>query len=64
METFPRNWPFVRGIHRSRTKASDVELWCFFIYVWINGWLNNREAGDLRRYRAHYDITVMAIDIS
>ena len=32
---FPRNWPFVRGIHRSRwiphTKASDAELWCF---VW------------------------------
>ena len=29
----PRNWPFVRGIHRSRwiphTKASDAELWCF-----------------------------------
>ena len=30
---FPRNWPFVRGIHRLRwiphTKASDAELWCF-----------------------------------
>ena len=30
---FPRNWPFVRGIHRSRwiphTKASDAEIWCF-----------------------------------
>ena len=30
---FPRYWPFVRGIHRSRwiphTKASDAELWCF-----------------------------------
>ena len=25
----------------------------------INGWVNNREAGDLRRYRAHYDVTVM-----
>ena len=21
----------------------------------MNGWVNNREAGDLRRYRAHYD---------
>ena len=30
------------------------------ICVWINGWVNNREAGDLRGYRAHYDITVMA----
>ena len=30
---FPRYWPFVRGIHRSRwiphTKASDAELWWF-----------------------------------
>ena len=24
----------------------------------INGWVNNREAGDLRRNRAHYDDTV------
>ena len=24
----------------------------------INGWVNNREAGDLRRYRAHYDVIV------
>ena len=30
------------------------------ICVWINGWVNNREAGDLRRYRAHYGVTVMA----
>ena len=27
--------------------------------VWINGWVNNREAGDLRRHRAHYDVIVM-----
>ena len=25
----------------------------------INGWVSNREAGDLRRHRAHYDGTVM-----
>ena len=29
------------------------------ICTWINGWVNNGEAGDLRRYRAHYDVTVM-----
>ena len=29
------------------------------ICIWINGWVNNREAGDWRRYRAHYDVTVM-----
>ena len=25
----------------------------------INGWVNNSEAGDLRRYRAHHDVIVM-----
>ena len=29
------------------------------ICAWINGWVNNREAGGLRRHRAHYDVTVM-----
>ena len=29
------------------------------IFVWRNGWVNNREAGDLRRHRAHYGVTVM-----
>ena len=31
------------------------------ICAWINGWVNNGEAGDLRRHRAHYDITVRMI---
>ena len=26
------------------------------ICVWINGWVNNREAGDLRRHRGHYAV--------
>ena len=61
---FPRYWPFVRGIHRSPVnslhKGQDAELWCFsFICAWINGWVNNRKAGDLRRYRAHYDVIVI-----
>ena len=43
-----------------RTKASDAELLMFsLICVWINNWVNNREAGDLRRYRGHYDVIVM-----
>ena len=29
------------------------------ICAWINGWVNTREAGDLRRHRTHYDISVM-----
>ena len=31
------------------------------ICTWINGWGNNREAGDLRRHRAHYDVFVMRL---
>ena len=30
-----------------------------FSLTWINGWVNNREAGDLGRHRAHYDVIVM-----
>ena len=59
---FPRYWPFVRGIYRSRwiphTKASGAEMFSL-ICVWINGWVNSREAGDLRRHRGHYDVIVM-----
>ena len=29
------------------------------ICVWINGWENNHEAGDLRCHCAHYDVIVM-----
>ena len=31
----------------------------FVICAWTNGWVNNREAGDLRHHRAHYDVSVM-----
>ena len=31
---------------------------------YINGWVNNGEAGDLRRHRAHYDVIVMWVDTS
>ena len=27
----------------------------------INGWVNNGEAGELRRYRVHYDVIVMGL---
>ena len=61
---FPRYWPFVRGIHRSPVNSAHKGQWrgalMFpFICVWINGWVNNREAGDLRRTQAHYDVIVM-----
>ena len=63
---FPRYWPFVRGIHRSPVNSSHKGQWrgdlmFSLICLWINGWVNNREAGDLRRYRAHYDVIVMTM---
>ena len=31
----------------------------FFLFAWTNSWANNRDAGDLRRHRAYYDVIVM-----
>ena len=61
---FPRYWPFVQGIYRSPVNSPHKGQWrgaliFALICVWINGWVNTREAGDLRRYRAHYDVNVM-----
>ena len=61
---FPRNWSFVRGIHRSPVNSTHKGQWrgalmFSLICVGINDWVNNREAGDLKRYRAHYDVIVM-----
>ena len=61
---FPRYWPFVRGIHRSPVNSPHKgqrrgALMFSLISARINGWVNNREAGDLKRIRPHYDVTVM-----
>ena len=58
---FLRFWPFVWGIHRSPVnsphKGQWRRAWMFsLICAWINGWVNNIEAGDLRRHRAHCDV--------
>ena len=50
--TGPGEFPTQRPV----TRSFDV----FFDWgVWINGWVNNREAGDLRHHRGHYDVNVM-----
>ena len=33
------------------------------ICAWISDWVNNREAGDLRRHRGHYDVIVMTWEV-
>ena len=61
---FPRYWPFVREIHRSPVNFPHKGQWRWalmftLICARMKGWVNNREAGDLRRYRVHYDVIVM-----
>ena len=47
----PGEFPAQRPV----TRSFDV----FFICARINSWVNNGEAGDLRRNRGHYDVIVM-----
>ena len=54
---FPRYWPFVRRTHRSPVNSPHKGQWrgalkFSFICTWINSWIDNLEAGDLRRHRA------------
>ena len=63
---FPHYWPFVRGIHRSPVNSPHKGQWrgaltFSLICVWINGWVNNREAGDFRCHHTHYDFIVMPL---
>ena len=63
---FPRYLPFVRGIHRSPVNSPHKGQWrgalmFTLICARINDWVNNREAGDLRRYCTHYDVIVMLL---
>ena len=57
-------WPFMRGIHWSPVNSPHKGQWrralmFSLICTWINGCVNNREAGDLRRHHAHYDVILM-----
>ena len=46
----------VNSPHKGQWRGA---LMFFLICAWINDWVNNREAGDLRRHRGHYDVSVM-----
>ena len=55
---------FVQGIRRSPVNCPHKGQWrgalvFSAICAWTNGAVNNRDAGDLRRHRAQYDVTVM-----
>ena len=55
---FPCYWPFVQSPQKGQWRWA---LMFSLICAWINGWVNNREPGDLRRHGTHYDVTVMNI---
>ena len=64
METFSASLAICAGnspvsgefpAQRPVTRNFDV----FFDLRLNSDWINNREAGDLRRYRAHYDVILM-----
>ena len=44
------------GVPQSQWRGA---LMYSLICACINGWVNNREAGDLRRHRTHYDVSVI-----
>ena len=57
-------WEFTCLRWIPHTKASDADLLMFsLICARINDWVNNREAGDLRRHHAHYDVIVMETEM-
>ena len=65
---FLRYWSFVWGIHRSPVNSPHKGQWrgalmFSLICVWINYRVNNRKAGDLRRYRVHCDATVILLSL-
>ena len=64
---FPCYLPFVCGIHRWPVNSPHKGQWrgalmFSLICAWIglNSWVKNREAGDLKRHRAHYGVIVMS----
>ena len=61
--------PFLGGILRSPVNSPHKCQWCgalmfSLICLCINVWVNNREAGDLRRHRAKYDVIVMYLVVT
>ena len=64
METFSTLLALLWGIHWAPVNSPHKGQWhralMFSLnWAWINSWVNNREAGDLRPHHANYDVTVM-----
>ena len=65
---FPCYWPFAREFHwwpvdSPQSPVTRSVAVFFDPRLKKNGWANNRDAGDLRRYWGHYDVTGMTFSI-
>ena len=63
---FPRYWSFVWRFHQSPVHSPHRGQWrgalmCSLICAWTNSSVTNRDAGDLRRNRAPYDVTAILL---
>ena len=64
---FPRHWPFVRRVLRSPVRWIPPQMpvtrgFHGFLDLRLNkGWVKNRDAGDLKRHNADYDVIVIAL---
>ena len=61
---YPRHWTFLWGIQRSPMNSPHKGQWLgalmfSLICAWINIWVNNREADDLKSHGTYYDVIVM-----
>ena len=66
LETFPALLAICAGNSPRPVNSPHKGQWrgalmISLICVWISGWVNNGKAGDVKRYRAHYDVIVMAV---
>ena len=64
METFSMLLTLCARIRRSPVNSPHKVQWCkalvfSLICAWTTGSVNPRDTGDLRRHRAHYDVTVI-----
>ena len=64
METFSASLAICAGNSPDPVNSTHKGQWrgalmFSLVCVWINGWVNNREAGDFRRHHAHYDVIVI-----
>ena len=64
LKWFPSKRPWIWKLcpccpHKGQRRGA---LMFSLICAGINGWVNNRKAGDLIRHRVHYDVTVLPWD--